>query len=239
VKPGRQDGGGRRSPAEAAILFDFNGVLVDDEEHHFESFRTVLREEGLELSREQYYAEYLGFDDRKGFVEAFRRARRAVAAEHLTRLIAAKSRAYEELIRHQVALVPGAAEFVRRAGEHFRLAIVSGALRREIDLVLSRAELRPYFEVIIAAEDVRVCKPDPEGYIAAHAGLSRSGPPPLARERCVVIEDSLPGLAAARAARMRCVGLTTSHAANAMRGAALVWESFAGHGPDELLRLLA
>jgi beta-phosphoglucomutase len=218
-------------------LFDFNGVLVDDEEHHFESFRTVLHEEGMDLLREQYYAEYLGFDDRKGFVEAFRRARRPTTAEHLTRLIAAKSRAYEERIRHQIALVPGAAEFVPRAGEHFRLAIVSGALRREIDLVLERAGLRPYFEVIVAAEDVRLCKPDPEGYLAAHAGLSRAGQVP--RERCVVIEDSLPGLEAARAARMRCVGLTTSHPPESMRGADLVWESFSGHGPDELLRLLA
>jgi sugar-phosphatase len=134
-------------------------------------------------------------------------------------------------------MVPGAAEFVPRASQHFRLAIVSGALRDEIDLVLGRAGLRHYFEVIVAAEDVRLCKPDPEGYLAAHAGLGRAGE--LSQERCVVIEDSLPGLEAARAARMRCVGLTTSHRAEALRGADLVWESFSGHGPDELLRLLA
>jgi HAD superfamily hydrolase (TIGR01509 family) len=220
-----------------ALLFDFNGVLVNDEEHHCETLRDVLRAEGIRLSRDEYYAHYLGFDDRMSLVEAFRRAHRAPVAEHIDRLIAEKSRAYEERVRRDLQLVPGAAEFVSRAAGRFRLALVSGALRREIDLVLVHAGLRPHFEVIVAAEDVRQCKPHPEGYLAAHAGLDRNER--LPRERCVVIEDSLPGLAAARAAGMPCVMLTTSHPAHALGGADAVWESFAGHDPDELLRLIA
>ena len=219
-----------------ALLFDFNGVLVDDEEHHCETLRDVLRAEGIDLSREQYYAHYLGFDDRMSFVEAFRRAHRTPMAEYIDRLIVEKSRAYEERVKRELALVPGAADFVARAAERFRLAVVSGALRREIDLALERAGLRRYFEVIVAAEDVRACKPDPEGYLAAHTGLEAAGR--LRRERCVVIEDSLPGLGAARAAGMPCVMLTTSHPAHAVRDADVVWESFAGHDPDELLGLI-
>lgn len=219
-----------------ALLFDFNGVLADDEEHHCETLRDVLRAEGIDLSREQYYAHYLGFDDRMSLVEAFRRAHRTPVAEHIDRLIVEKSRAYEERVRRELALVPGAAAFVPRAAECFRLAVVSGALRREIDLVLDQAGLRRYFEVIVAAEDVSLCKPDPEGYLAARAGLERGGSVP--RERCVVIEDSLPGLGAARAAGMRCVMLTTSHPAHAARGADLVWESFVGHDPAEILELI-
>lgn len=219
-----------------ALLFDFNGVLVDDEEHHFESLRAVLAPEGIELSRDRYYAEYLGFDDRMCLIEAFRRAQRTPVMEHVQRLIAAKSRAYEALITRSLRFVPGAVAFVRRAATEFRLALVSGALRREIALVLARAGLASAFEAIVAAEDVTLCKPDPQGYLAAHAALARGNP--VARERCVVIEDSLPGLEAARAAGMPCVMLTTSHPAAALRGADLVWETFAGHDPRELKALI-
>jgi HAD superfamily hydrolase (TIGR01509 family) len=220
-----------------ALLFDFNGVLADDEEHHCQSLRAMLREEGIELTREQYYADYQGFDDRMCFVEAFRRAHRTPVAEHVNLLITAKSRAYEALIGQEPPLVPGAAEFVTRASHDFRLAIVSGALRREIELVLDRSRLRHHFAVIVAAEDVSLCKPDPEGYRAALAGLRRAGP--LAAGRCVALEDSLPGIAAARAAGVRCVALTTSHPASALRAADLVWQSFEGHDPAELRSLLA
>ncbi|HEX9611860.1 MAG TPA: HAD family phosphatase [Gemmatimonadales bacterium] len=221
---------------QGALLFDFNGVLVDDEDHHCEALRAVLREQGIELTREQYYAEYLGFDDRMCFVDALRRAHRTPLAEQVSHLIAAKSQIYETLISRNLALVPGVREFVMRAAGGFRLAIVSGALRREIELVLEQSGLRRHFTVIVAAEDVSLCKPDPEGYLAAHAGLERAGP--LTRRRCVVFEDSLPGLEAAQAAGMRCVALSTSHPAPALRVADLVWPSFQGHDPTELLPLL-
>jgi len=103
--------------------------------------------------------------------------------------------------------------------------------------VLARAGLQRYFDVLVAAEDVEQCKPDPAGYLAARGALDRRRPLPPGH--CVAIEDSLPGLRAARAAGMRCAMLTTSHpsAALADAGADLVWSSFAGHAPAELLAL--
>jgi HAD superfamily hydrolase (TIGR01509 family) len=220
-----------------AVLFDFNGVLVDDESEHCQSLQTVLADEGITLSRDDYYAHYLGFDDRMGFVEAFRRANRTLTTELLTRLVALKSQVYQRLIAESLQMVAGAPEFVRGAGERFRLGIVSGALRSEIDLVLSRAQLADRFETIIAADDVPRCKPDPAGYLAAHAALDRNRALPL--QSCVVIEDSLPGLDAARAAGMACVMLATSHPAHALRarGAAMVWDTLSGHVPEELAEL--
>src|SRR6059058_5257449 len=114
-----------------AVLFDFNGVIADDEEQHREALGGVLAEQGLPLTREQYYADFLGFDDRRCLIEAFRRARRRLPASQL-----------EQLLDRSLALVPGAAEFVPRAAGRFRLGVVSGALRREVDLVLDRAGLR-------------------------------------------------------------------------------------------------
>jgi HAD superfamily hydrolase (TIGR01509 family) len=219
-----------------ALLFDFNGVLVDDEEQHFEALRTALEEEGITLPRETYWSNFLGFDDRMSFIAAFQRAGRPLAPPRLAHLVATKSRAYDRLIDASLTLVPGAAEFVTRAARRFRLGVVSGALRHEIEHVLGHAGLRSHFEVIVSAEDVTSCKPDPQGYRAAHAALQPGGAVPPGR--CVAIEDSLPGLTAARGAGLACVMLATSHPAEALDGADLVWESFVGHDPTELERLL-
>jgi phosphoglycolate phosphatase/beta-phosphoglucomutase len=220
-----------------AVLFDFNGVLVDDESQHCEALQRVLVDERITLTREQYYAEYLGLDDRTGFVLAFRRAQRTLTTELLKHLVTKKSQLYLELVGTSLRLVRGAPEFVREAGRQFRLGIVSGALRREIDHVLGQTGLADRFEVIIAADDVSRCKPDPASYLAAHDAFNRRRP--IATDACVVIEDSLHGLEAARAAGMACVMLTTSHPSHTLqgRGAALVWDSLAGHSPGELIDL--
>jgi len=222
-----------RDGHHVALLFDFNGVIVDDEEHHRATLESLLAEHGIPLTRDQYYADYLGWNDRMSFVIAFRQAGRPLEPEGLDGLVAEKSRRYGERIERSLTLVPGAREFVARAADRFRLGVVSGALRHEIEHVLEVADLRRHFEVIVAADDVASGKPDPEGYLAAHAALA--GRRPLARAACVAIEDSLPGLAAARAAGMRCVMLATNLAPESLVEADAVWRSFAGHDPGELL----
>ncbi|HUK20406.1 MAG TPA: HAD family phosphatase [Gemmatimonadales bacterium] len=219
------------------VLFDFNGVIVDDEEQHREALTSVLGDSGIPLAREQYYGEYLGWNDEMCFVTAFRSAKQDLSGARLAELVREKSRRYEALIRRSLLLVPGAGEFVDRAAGAFRLGIVSGALRREIEIVLERTGLKRHFEVIVSAEDVEACKPDPAGYLRAHAALGRRQA--VAPAACIAIEDSLPGMAAARAAGMRCVMLTTSHSQETLNGegAEFVWTSFTGHDPGELLTL--
>jgi HAD superfamily hydrolase (TIGR01509 family) len=213
----------------AAILFDFNGVIIDDEPQHCAALAATLDDYGFTLDRDTYYREYLGFDDRESFRFAFGRMGRAADEPALLEAVERKSAHYERAIRASMRLVPGATEFVEGAAlDGFQLAIVSGALRREIELVLELAGLRPHFAEIVAAEDVSACKPDPQGYNRARAALA------LAPQRCMVIEDSLPGLAAARAAGLRCAMLATSHDQDACVGADVVWRDFTGHDPAEL-----
>src|SRR5436309_3296156 len=133
-----------------AVLFDFNGVIADDEEQHRAALGAVLGEAGLSLTREQYYSDFLGFDDRSCLIEAFVRAGKSLSAMRLERLLAEKSRVYQRLIDRSLALVPGAAAFVPRAAERFRLGVVSAALRREVDLVLDRAGLRRHLAGLVA-----------------------------------------------------------------------------------------
>ena len=188
-----------------AILFDFNGVLVDDEPQHCDALRSILSDVGISLSREQYYADYLGLDDRTGFVQAFQRANRTLTTELLNGLIEGKSRIYQQLIERSLTMVPGAAEFVRDAATRYRLAIVSGALRREIDLVLSRTTIADLFEVIVAAGDVPRCKPDPAARAAGMpcVMLTTSHPAAALRQRgAALVWDSLSGHTAAELANL-------------------------------------
>jgi HAD superfamily hydrolase (TIGR01509 family) len=212
-----------------AILFDFNGVIIDDEPQHCEALIATLAEYGCALDRETYYRDYLGFDDRECFRFAFAQAGRPPNEAVLREAIERKNVHYERALRASMRLVPGAAEFVGSAArEGYRLGVVSGALRREIELVLGLAGLRPHFEAIVAAEDVSACKPDPEGYRRACEALGAGA------EGTVVVEDSLPGLAAARAAGLRCAMLATSHPEEACAEADLVWRDFTGRRAAEL-----
>jgi phosphoglycolate phosphatase/beta-phosphoglucomutase len=213
----------------SGILFDFNGVIVDDESQHCDALIATLAEYGYELDRETYFREYLGFDDRECFRFTFQRMGQPHDEKAVSEAVTRKHAAYEGAIRGSMRLVPGAADFIENAAlEGFQLAIVSGALRGEIDLVLELTGLRPHFAEIVAAEDVAACKPDPGGYTRARELLD------LPPRRCVVIEDSLPGLGAARAAGLRCAMLATSHPENACANADAVWRDFVGHEAAEL-----
>ena len=212
-----------------AILFDFNGVLVNDEPLHCEALIHTLAEYGIDLDRDTYYRDYLGFDDRECFRYSFSGANRPSDAASIADATERKNAAWERLVKASMPMVPGALDFVRAcASTGHRMAIVSGALRREIELVLARAGLTRYFELIIAAEDVTDCKPDPAGFNQARAALK------AAPVDCMVIEDSLPGLKAARGAGLRCAMLATSHHAEVLAGADSVWADFTGRSPADL-----
>jgi beta-phosphoglucomutase len=218
------------------LLLDYNGVVVDDEPLHFAAFRDVLAVERVALDEASYYADYLGFDDPTCFREAFRRAGRPLEQAVLERLAARKAEWYAEEIRGGLPLVPGIRDFVRAAAERWRIAVVSGALRREILSGLECAGIADRVAAIVSAEDVAAGKPDPSGGRLAVAQLAARSPGGGA-VRAVMVEDSLPGLAAARALGAGCVALATSHGARELAGADLVWESFAGHAPEELAPL--
>ena len=227
---------GARAPARPAdvILLDFNGVVVNDEPIHFASLRHALAPEGITVDEATYYADYLGCDDRACVREAIRRSGRALDAAGVDRIARRKAERYAAITRDALPLVPGVRAFVRAAAAAARVAVVSGALRTEITSGLERAGLTDVVAYVVSAEDVSRTKPDPEGHRRALAAVAGGAP----RARVVVIEDSLPGLAAARALGAGCVMLTTSHPAGAIERADLVWDSFEGHTPAELVPLL-
>src|SRR5689334_24905548 len=119
-----------------AVIFDFNGIIVDDEPIHFKLFQRVFAEEGIDLSEAAYYRRYLGFDDRGAFLAGFRDCGRTVGAAKLQELIARKADYYQEAIRNHVAIVPGVQPLLKDLSRSLSLAVASGELRERIEPLL-------------------------------------------------------------------------------------------------------
>ena len=196
-----------------AVIFDFNGIIVDDEPIHFKLFERVLGEEGIMLTEEAYYARYLGFDDRGAFEASFLDNKQPLNDAKLRELIERKAVYYQDAIRNHVAIFPGVTALVSSLAETLPLAVASGALRHEIETILQTAGLLRHFSAIVSAEDVQQGKPDPEIFLKALAALHGQHKEPFEAAECVVIEDSKEGIHGARRAGMKCLAVTNSHPA--------------------------
>ena len=196
----------------AAMIFDFDGVIADTEPLHFSSFRQTLAEIDIELTESDYYANYLGYDDRGCFIAALSAHQHPTDLATLTRLMQRKAHAYLDSVKEHQVIFPGACEFVRESAAAYPLAIASGALRHEIEVILEQAGLRKEFLHITSAEDVTRGKPDPQPFLHALNGLNRRHPEhPITAGSCLVIEDSIPGILGAKIAGMKVLAVANTH----------------------------
>jgi beta-phosphoglucomutase len=215
-----------------AIIFDFDGVLVDSEPLILRLTQEMAAHEGWRISEEEYYCEYLALDDR-GIVERLYHSHgRPVDDARRDELVNLKARAYWDLIRDGLPPLPGAVEFVHRLAAEYPLAIASGSLRVEIEHLLEKMGLREAFPVLVTADDVERSKPEPEVFLKALAGLrqlpsfQRDGAPPLRSMECLVIEDAPAGVRAAHAAGIKCLALAHSRPSDELRHADWVYGSY-------------
>ncbi len=220
-----------------AILFDFNGVIIDDEPIQMRAYQEVLKAEGITLTEEEYYAS-LGMDDKTFVRAAYARAVLELPEEKLLELIERKTASHRKMIEKELPLFPGVVTFIKAAAREFTLGVVSMARRVEIEDVLKRASLKDVFEVVVSAEDVETCKPDPacynRGFLLLDEQRRKAGRLNISPHECLVIEDAPPGIASAREAGMRTLGVTNTVKEAALRaaGADVVTHSLADWTTD-------
>ncbi len=227
-----------------ALIFDFNGVLVDDEPLHFRLFQRVMGEEGLDLPEESYFERFLGFDDRDCLTAVLTEAGESSDTARVMRLIARKAAYYREEIRREgYPFFAGGLELVDAAASRgWILALVSGALRDEVEGALDQAGRRELFKTLVTAEDVTHGKPHPEGYRRALHELNSLPPLPerlLHPHEVAAIEDSPAGLEAAHVAGLRTIGITHTYEADRLAEAEAVVEDLTAVTPEDLESLLA
>lgn len=222
-----------------AIIFDFDGIIADTEPLHYHGFRQVLATIGIPLSEPDYYAHYLGFDDRGAFQAALASQGRPAPDETVATLMRQKAVAYLDAVRDHIRIFPGVHDLVRGAAARMPLAIASGALRGEIELILNVAGLRPCFRHITSAEDVSRGKPNPECFLLALEALNRGAlTAPIAPSECLVIEDSLPGIRGGKAAGMKVLAVSNTHQLQDLHEADAVTDSLERINLHELDRRL-
>jgi beta-phosphoglucomutase len=215
-----------------AIIFDFDGIIVDSEPLVMRLTQEMAAQEGWTLSEEDYYHKYLALDDRGIVDNLFQIHGRRLNPARRAELIAWKARAYMDAIQDGLPSFPDAEEFIRKVAAEFPLAIASGSLRVEIEHLLEKFGLRDKFKVLVTADDVARSKPDPEVFVKALATLGKvafdaqTGHPPLRAAECLVIEDAAAGVDAAHAAGMKCMALAHSLPLDVLGHAEWVFDNF-------------
>ncbi len=205
-----------------ALIFDFNGVLIDDESLHFAMFREVLEQEGVLITENDYHERYLGLDDRGCFEAALLDGGQTADRARLDSLIAGKAVRYAEEAAEGLKIFPGAPECLAVLSERYPLAINSGALRPEIEFALKLIGRRMCVGAIVSAEEAERCKPDPQGYMLALEKLracDNLALSDLSPSQCLVIEDSLAGIESAKGAGMWAIGISNTYNTEDLRSA--------------------
>jgi len=190
--------------SEYGVIFDLDGVLVDSSRFHRESWRIVGEEKGFVMTDELFWRTF-GMPNR--YIIPLLLGRVPDEAE-LTEISERKEEVFRQLAAGRMQALPGSVELVKATAEDgFRVALGSSTPWSNIRVVLETLGIRSYFGHIVCVDDVTHGKPHPEVFLKAAQGI---GLPP---SRCVVIEDAVVGVEAAKAAGMRCLAVTTTHPA--------------------------
>ena len=197
------------------VIFDFDGVITDSEVLHLRSFNRVLAQYGVEISTKDYYKDYLGLTDLDCLMLVAERSQLGLDTQGIENLAQEKTEVFEKLAKTEGRIIDGVRDFLQMLGQNnIPMAICSGALLVEIELVLEQARLRSFFEVIVSAEFVKKGKPNPEGFLLTLRKLNHGRQNVILPNQCIVIEDSHWGLEAARAAGMHTIAVTNSYDAD-------------------------
>lgn len=198
-----------------AVLFDFNGVIINDEAIHERLIEQLMIEENLRLASGEFSRVCLGRSDRVCLTELLVSRGRVVTEAYLMDLMVRKARAYQRQLEalEKLPIYPGLADLIfnLRAAQ-LKLAVVSGALRSEIESVLQKSQLATYFSAIVAGDDITASKPEPDGYLLAVERLNQQYPElNLQPSECLAIEDTPAGIQSAKRAGIPVVGVANTY----------------------------
>lgn len=223
-----------------ALIFDFDGVIVDSEPVHMAGFAQVVEPLGITFTAEEYREHYLGLDDYEGLAVMAGNHGVSLTAEQIDALVERKTAYLQHHLAETVRPISGAVELIRAAaGAGLALGVCSGALRREIDVGLAALGIAEFFPVSLAAEEVENGKPHGEPYDKTRRALEAHAGREILPRRCLAIEDSPTGITAAQAAGMKVLGLASSYPPHALSRADRVVEDLATISLDDLRAILA
>jgi HAD superfamily hydrolase (TIGR01509 family) len=184
-----------------AVIFDWDGTLADTKKAVVQSFQKVLGEAGCRVS-DEFIERRIGIGTKKTIIEAFREC-------HIRQDVLTLEKLAKEKIRIQsgltdvVRLFDGVAELLEALHGRIRIALATMSSRKVVDKLLPEKRIEGYFDVVVTADEIVKPKPDPEVFLVSAAKLG------VKPEDCVVVEDSVFGVRAAKAAEMKCIAVSS------------------------------
>lgn len=239
----RKNYNSKKIPADMlkAVIFDFDGVVVDTEHLHLGAFNEILASYGIVITDQEYYNEYVIYNDADFFNIISQRHNLELSEADIAGLIDKKFELFKRLIERGPEFIDGAQEFINLLKENkLIVSICSGSLLADIDLILRDTALQNAFEVIVGADSSGVTKgkPDPVSFEVTLKRLNETHGQAIAPNECVVIEDSYGGLLAAEAAGMHRVAVTNTFSAQKLSEyAEIVVDNLRQIGIDDLQKL--
>ena len=215
----------------SAVLWDLNGVIIDDMRFHLESFRLFLRELGLDMTEEYFIARCTGAPPTEVFADILPTIGNPISIEQA---IERKRQIYFEIIRGKMKMLPGVRQLIEGLSKlEVPQAIASGATRPEVEVILHEFGVAEHFGAIVACEDVSHGKPDPEPFVTAAARLC------VDPEDCLVIEDGEYGVRAARTSGMQTIAVTNTQSRQNLADADLIVDSLEEVSAEQIVKMLS
>lgn len=186
-----------------AIIFDMNGVIINDEHFHNESWVLFCKKHGFTLSKEEFHAEVMGKRDKDTLEYLFKKP---LTSEEINLYGNERDDIVKELVIGKLQLTSGLLKLLDEIRQNtIPLAIATSSRKNYVNFIVDTFSIRKYFQYIVTAEDIVKGKPNPEVYLKIATLLN------VKPDDCLVFEDSLAGINAAKSAGMKVIGITTSH----------------------------
>ncbi|OUX37030.1 MAG: hypothetical protein CBE26_04190 [Kiritimatiellaceae bacterium TMED266] len=192
-----------------AVIFDFDGIIVDSEPWHHQAFNETLKDDQIQIDWETYQEIYIGFDDRDALKTAYKKAHKRLSSKKLNELIEQKAIIFEDYASTgKLTPFPGVIELIKSIPVRVPVGLCSGALRSDIEPIILAQKIKSSFKTIVTAEDTAKSKPDPAPYLKALNNLEIKEP-----SNTVAIEDTPAGIRSAKEAGMKVLAVTNSFSA--------------------------
>lgn len=213
-----------------AIIWDMDGVIVDTAPYHFKSWRYVFRKRGIDFTEADFKRKFGQRND--AIIRSTIGSN--IADNEMEAIAREKEEYFRRIVWDNVKPLPGATELIKTLAEQgFKMAVASSAPPENIQLLLGSLGITGYFQQVVSGREVTESKPSPQIFLLAAKKLG------VARENCIVIEDAIAGVAAAKKAGMFCIAVTTTNPRESLREADLVIDSLAELRVISLEQLIA
>ncbi len=183
-----------------AVIFDLDGIIIDSEPWQQEAFDITMKPYNIYFNDEQF-AKLIGIRSFDNFKEIVQNYHLDISPEKLTKI---KNKNYLHILKRKIKPQKGLCELLHYLKPKYQLAIASGSIREDIELVIKMLHIKKYFPIITAGDEVTHSKPNPEIFIKTAEKLG------LYPKECIVIEDSESGVNSAKNAGMVCIAVPTT-----------------------------